>query len=1041
MDEGKSESNGVTINEENIVCRLQSKRNYLNSNIVVEAASSDCIPGAAAMRGSSTEQVTHEQERTSSGTMSLSQKYASPETYGNTAASETKSLDIVLDLEPRPSTSKDAMNIQTTKSPCQQASSYEFILQSNSHSSSDLITPYQKPRFTQYLSVYHPKQGDSKELSSDGLKAWIPKFNPPAASHINETVSEYNIPNKRHAEPYYSDPNDVQAKVEIGHRVLKVKSNASVHVPDFCSSFQKLESEIVNNLSEDSSDNLKTFQNQYYQQDACVVTPVKQPPKKEQVNLWLTKNVVKLPIKQGKQKRKSTKIHIPLSPEDLGNISNESLNISLTPEEHESSTEMIPEKQEEHISDHLKVHFPLSPGNLNNSSNESLSTSSLTPKKQEDSTKKCEIPISPVIGRLNKGKKLRHYRRNSLEKSNKDNEPLLKAVVQAQFLNNLSTGSNSGEITGATMNNTFGFKMSLENLQNARALTEHQYLTTFIMELHVQVRGDFKPDPQLDPVRAIFFYISNDVPNAGEADDKISGICIVNSAFGSPTKDVTRGSGLKYNMIYADSELNLINRFVQLVQEWDPDIFIGYEIEMLSWGYLINRGFALGFNLPVLLSRTPAIKCVRQSDQSESNVKDFHISGRIVLDLWRLMRHEIALQSYTFENVVYHILHQRVPQYSFKQLSHWWEHKNPLHRCVTADYYMFRVKSVSLILNQLDFIGRTSELARLFGIQFFEVLSRGSQFRVESMMLRLAKPLNFIPVSPSVEQRAKMRAPEFLPLILEPESKFYCDPVIVLDFQSLYPSMIIAYNYCFSTCIGRVEHLGKDVPFQFGATQLKITQARVKKLLYKNKLNFSPCGVGFVKPNVRLGILPRMLKEILDTRLMVKKSMKENSGDKTLCRVLHSRQLGLKLIANVTYGYTSANFSGRMPCVEVGDSVVSKGRETLQQAIDLVDTTKEWGAKVIYGDTDSLFVLVTGKSRADAFQIGAKIAEMVTKANPRPVKLKLEKVYQPCILQTKKRYVGYMYESPDQKQPSFDAKGIETVRRDGCPASSKVFRI
>lgn len=47
-------------------------------------------------------------------------------------------------------------------------------------------------------------------------------------------------------------------------------------------------------------------------------------------------------------------------------------------------------------------------------------------------------------------------------------------------------------------------------------------------------------------------------------------------------------------------------------------------------------------------------------------------------------------------------------------------------------------------------------------------------------------------------------------------------------------------------------------------------------------------------------------------------------------------------------------------------------------------------------------------------------------------------VYLPCVLQTKKRYVGYMYENFDQKDPVFDAKGIEMVRRDGCPAVSKV---
>lgn len=183
------------------------------------------------------------------------------------------------------------------------------------------------------------------------------------------------------------------------------------------------------------------------------------------------------------------------------------------------------------------------------------------------------------------------------------------------------------------------------------------------------------------------------------------------------------------------------------------------------------------------------------------------ITGRILLDVWRLLRPELALTSYTFENVMFHILHRRCALHSHRELTRLWHQSNS--RWIVLEYWLERVQGTLQLLDQLDLIGRTCELAKLFGIQFYEVLSRGSQFRVESMMLRMAKPSNLVPLSPSVQQRAHMRAPEYLPLILEPQSKIYFDPMIVLDFQSLYPSVIIAHNYCYSTCLGRVEHLGQ----------------------------------------------------------------------------------------------------------------------------------------------------------------------------------------------------------------------------------------
>ena len=90
----------------------------------------------------------------------------------------------------------------------------------------------------------------------------------------------------------------------------------------------------------------------------------------------------------------------------------------------------------------------------------------------------------------------------------------------------------------------------------------------------------------------------------------------------------------------------------------------------------------------------------------------------------------------------------------------------------------------------------------------------------------------------------------------------------------------------------------------------------------------------FVKPHVRQSLLAKMLSEILDTRVMVKDRMKRDKDDKDLQHKLNSWQLALKLTANVTYGYTSASFSGRMPCSEIADSIVQSGRETLEKVGD-----------------------------------------------------------------------------------------------------------
>nr|XP_061806813.1 DNA polymerase zeta catalytic subunit-like [Nerophis lumbriciformis] len=655
----------------------------------------------------------------------------------------------------------------------------------------------------------------------------------------------------------------------------------------------------------------------------------------------------------------------------------------------------------------------------------------------------CSTPISkgdPVAQRI-------QHRRGSQA------EPLRRVLLNTQMKNHFAALNTpkreNSQIEGPSIANSYGFKVSMHNLQDAKAMHEVQHLTLMGMELHARTRRDLEADPEFDPICALFYCLTSDSPLSNVDSRQLTGAIVVHQDHEScnqgqrGTAPLLVRSGISGLQVkYTTDEKMLFQELVAIMRKFDPDILFGYEVQMHSWGYLLQRAAVVGVDLCQELSRIPDDSrdnrfAAERDEYGADTMTEINIVGRILLNLWRVMKTEVTLNNYSFENVAFHVLHQRFPLYSPRTLSDWFDHNTDLYRWKMVDHYVSRVRGTMQLLQQHDIIGRTSELARVFGIQFFHVLTRGSQYRVESMMLRVAKPLNYIPVTPSIQQRAQQRAPQCLPLVMEPESRFYSNSVVVLDFQSLYPSIVIAYNYCYSTCLGHVDSLGTTDEFKFGCTSLRVPPELLYQL--RNDITVSPNGIAFVKSSVRKGVLPNMLEQILNTRIMVKQSMKAYKQEKTLMKLLDARQLGLKLIANVTFGYTAANYSGRMPSVEVGDSIVHKARETLERAIKLVNDTKKWGARVVYGDTDSMFVLLKGATKEQAFKIGNEIAEAVTATNPKPVKLKFEKVYLPCVLQTKKRYVGYMYESLDQKEPVFDAKGIETVRRDGCPAVSKIL--
>jgi DNA polymerase zeta len=567
---------------------------------------------------------------------------------------------------------------------------------------------------------------------------------------------------------------------------------------------------------------------------------------------------------------------------------------------------------------------------------------------------------------------------------------------------------------------------------------ETQYMSLMSLEVHVNTRGKLLPNPEFDEIQAIFWCVQSDeeLDQLHEGGNIRSGI-VMQAREDQPAEKARKLAKLEVEEV--DNELDLIMRMIDIVRLYDPDILTGFEVHNASWGYIIERS-RLKYELNICdeFSRTRSQSHGRFGKDNDqwgfNHTSTIRITGRHMINVWRAMRSELALLQYTMENVVFHLLHRRIPHYSYRDLTKWYQSDIPRDFATCITYYASRTLLDLEILEKQEFVPRTSEQARLLGVDFFSVISRGSQFKVESLMFRIAKPENYILISPSKKQVGGQNALECLPLVMEPQSAFYSGPVLVLDFQSLYPSIMIAYNYCYSTFVGRVETWrGRN---KMGFTEYN----RLPRLLelLGDMYNIAPNGMVYVKPEVRRSLLARMLSEILETRFMCKNGMKHDLDDKTLQLLLHHRQLALKLMANVTYGYTSASFSGRMPCSEIADSIVQTARETLEKTIALIHSVTAWGAEVVYGDTDSIFVHLKGRTKDEAFAIGNEIAKTVTEANPKPIKLKFEKVYLPSVLLAKKRYVGFKYESKDQLDGVIDAKGIEVIRRDGTPAEQKI---
>jgi len=231
----------------------------------------------------------------------------------------------------------------------------------------------------------------------------------------------------------------------------------------------------------------------------------------------------------------------------------------------------------------------------------------------------------------------------------------------------------------------------------------------------------------------------------------------------------------------------------------------------------------------------------------------------------------------------------------------------------------------------------------------------------------------------------------------------------ILTHNSMYPSIFIYYNICPTTFLKDENNLEKiETPF----------------------------GVCFVSKKIREGIIPKIISKLIKERAVVKKLLKI-STDENEKRVLDAKQEALKRMANAFYGYTGY-MRARVYSIEIANAITSCGRFLIQKTKEIVERDKRF--KVIYGDTDSLFIKTNAKSFEEAFELGKEIEAKINAEIGNIVTTKIENVFKTLLILAKKRYAGLAVEETNgQSREIIVMKGIETVRRDWCDLTSKTL--
>lgn len=478
-----------------------------------------------------------------------------------------------------------------------------------------------------------------------------------------------------------------------------------------------------------------------------------------------------------------------------------------------------------------------------------------------------------------------------------------------------------------------------------------------------------------------------------------------------------------YKEILKTNEIELLNEIFNVINELDPDIIIGYNIFKFDLKYIEGR--LCGEEIPNI-SRYKEYnsdfddKTWKSSARGTVEVKFIKSPGRIFMDLYPYIKSKYSLSDYKLNTVSKFFLDDVKDDVPPEKLFELYLEGSEKSMYIISKYCVQDCALPLNIFKKLNIWFDINEASNATYIKIFDVLTRGQgekAFHLEYIQM-CKNDYFFYPFKRQSENYVGAK-------VFMPRPNIY-DNVICLDFASLYPSIMIRYNLCYTTLAN--EDISDDDCYIFEWDD-------------ETKNGITHCKTRFVKETIRKGLLPILLEDLLTKRRETKKLMETYVEGSLEYKIYDLMQLYFKISANSVYGNKGTKTS-KTPCYEVAKTTTYIGRSSILKVAEMLqnknneheigkfvygDTykaTKKSFCRVLYGDTDSVMIYLPSLNvdinLQNIFDVGIKISQYINRIFEKPMKLEFEKVFRKFLPLSKKIYSFVLMDKDDMKSKDID---------------------